>query len=63
MDERTVAGYWDGNAPAWVEGVRAGHDVYREYVNNPAFFGMLGDVADTRIVPYFLIFQCRKEAV
>jgi len=45
MDDREVAGYWDANAPDWIEAVRAGWDVYREYVNNPAFFQLLGDLA------------------
>jgi ubiquinone/menaquinone biosynthesis C-methylase UbiE len=43
LDDKQVARYWDENAPGWIESVRAGYDVYREYVNNPAFFGMLPD--------------------
>ena len=44
MDEQTVARYWDQNASSWTEGVRAGHDIYRKYVNNPAFLEMLPDL-------------------
>jgi len=39
-----VARYWDANASLWTEHVRKGLDIYREYVNNPAFFEMLGPV-------------------
>lgn len=45
MDDRDVAKYWDANAPQWVRAVRAGWDVYREYVNNPAFFALLPDLS------------------
>ena len=37
MNEQEVRQYWDYNAPAWIKGVRAGHDIYRDHVNNPAF--------------------------
>ena len=38
MDNQKIASFWDENAPDWIEAVRAGWDVYREFVNNPAFF-------------------------
>lgn len=50
MDDKGVAKHWDENAPDWAHGVRAGYDVYRDYVNNPAFFGMLGDVKGQRVL-------------
>ena len=50
MDDHDVARHWDENAPDWVRGVRAGYDVYRDYVNNPAFFEMLGDVKGLRVL-------------
>lgn len=50
MDDREVARYWDENAPEWTEAVRAGFDVYRDYVNNPAFFDLLGPVAGLRLL-------------
>lgn len=50
MDEQTVAQYWDKNALSWTEGVRAGHDVYREHVNNPAFFEILPDLTGQTVL-------------
>ena len=50
MDNREVASFWDENAPDWIEAVRAGWDVYREFVNNPAFFETLGDIAGMRVL-------------
>jgi SAM-dependent methyltransferase len=44
MDQREVGRYWDENADTWVELERAGYNVAREYVNNPAFLEMLPDV-------------------
>ena len=44
MDHREVGRYWDGNADAWTKLARAGYDVYRDYLNTPAFFAMLPDV-------------------
>ena len=32
---------WTANAPAWIELTRAGFDVYRDFVNTPAFLAML----------------------
>jgi len=45
MDHWQVGRYWDGNAEAWTMLARAGYDVYRDYLNTPAFFAMLPDVA------------------
>ncbi|MDP6634002.1 MAG: class I SAM-dependent methyltransferase [Phycisphaerae bacterium] len=50
MDNRKIASFWDENAPDWIEAVRAGWDVYREFVNNPAFFELLGDIAGMRVL-------------
>ncbi|MEN8127660.1 MAG: class I SAM-dependent methyltransferase [Planctomycetota bacterium] len=50
MDEQTVARYWDENTTSWTEGVRAGHDIYREHVNNPAFFKMLPDLTEKTVL-------------
>ncbi len=44
MDHTEVKRYWDGNADAWTKLARAGYDVYRDYLNTPAFFKMLPDV-------------------
>ena len=39
-----VARYWDDNAAAWAREVRQGHDVAREFLNNPAFLALVGDL-------------------
>src|SRR5512136_126309 len=44
MDHKQVGRYWDGNAEVWTTLVRAGYDVYRDYLNTPAFFAMLPGV-------------------
>ncbi len=44
MDHRQVARYWNENADAWTELARAGYDIYRDYLNTPAFLDMLPDV-------------------
>jgi len=44
LNEKDVAGYWDDNAAMWAEQVRKGWDVYREYLNNPAFLEFIGEV-------------------
>ncbi|OHD56366.1 MAG: hypothetical protein A2Y33_12220 [Spirochaetes bacterium GWF1_51_8] len=36
--------YWDGNADAWTELVRAGYDHYRDLLNTPGFFSILPDI-------------------
>jgi ubiquinone/menaquinone biosynthesis C-methylase UbiE len=47
-DEREAAALWDGNADAWTTLARAGYDVYRDFLNTPAFFEMLPDVRGLR---------------
>jgi len=43
--KHTEAGkLWDGNAEVWTRLARAGYDVYRDYLNTPAFFEMLPGV-------------------
>lgn len=49
-DEKKIAQQWDANAPSWVEHVRAGHDLYRDLMNNPAFFAFVGDVSGLRVL-------------
>ncbi len=41
MNHEQVGRYWNGNANAWTQLARAGYDVYRDYLNTPAFFEML----------------------
>lgn len=45
MDHREVGKFWDGNADAWTQLSRAGYDTYRDWLNTPAFFKMLPDIA------------------
>jgi trans-aconitate methyltransferase len=44
MDHTEVRRYWNGNADVWTKLARAGYDIYRDYLNTPAFFEMLPDV-------------------
>jgi SAM-dependent methyltransferase len=43
--ESEVARYWNRNADAWMREVRQGHDIAREFHNNPAFLGFIGDLS------------------
>src|SRR5215831_2396664 len=45
MNHEEAGRCWNGNASAWTRLARAGYDVYRDYLNTPAFFEMLPDVA------------------
>ena len=45
MNHEEVGRLWNGNAEAWTKLARAGYDVYRDYLNTPAFFKMLPDVS------------------
>jgi ubiquinone/menaquinone biosynthesis C-methylase UbiE len=44
MDHEEVGRHWNANAAAWTKLARAGYDIYRDYLNTPAFFSMLPDV-------------------
>ena len=44
MNHEEVGRYWNENADAWTTLARAGYDVYRDYLNTPAFFEMLPKV-------------------
>jgi ubiquinone/menaquinone biosynthesis C-methylase UbiE len=44
MDHEEVGRFWNANADAWTTLARAGYDVYRDYLNTPAFFAILPDV-------------------
>src|SRR3954452_5314349 len=44
MNHEEVGRYWNANAKAWTTLARAGYDVYRDYLNTPAFFELLPDV-------------------
>ncbi len=44
MNHLEVAKYWEENADNWTMLARMGADIYRDYVNTPAFFRMLPPV-------------------
>ena len=45
MNHKEVGRYWNESADSWTRLARAGYDVYRDYLNTPAFFAMLPSVA------------------
>src|SRR2546421_13089609 len=44
MDHKEAGHYWNESAESWTKLARAGYDVYRDYLNTPAFFAMLPEV-------------------
>ncbi len=44
MDHKEVGRFWEANADAWTKLSRAGYDVYRDYLNTPAFLDLLPGV-------------------
>jgi SAM-dependent methyltransferase len=50
LSEADVARYWDDNAGSWAEEVRQGHDVAREWLNNPAFLAFIGDLHGKQVL-------------
>jgi ubiquinone/menaquinone biosynthesis C-methylase UbiE len=48
MDDREVGRLWDANADAWTTLARMGCDIYRDYLNTPAFLKMLPPVDGLR---------------
>jgi ubiquinone/menaquinone biosynthesis C-methylase UbiE len=44
MDHKQAGQYWNDSADSWTKLVRMGYDVYRDYLNTPAFFAMLPNV-------------------
>lgn len=50
MDHREVGRYWNDNADTWTHLARAGYDIYRDFVNTPAFFEMLPDISGLRVL-------------
>jgi SAM-dependent methyltransferase len=50
ISEKEVAEHWDENADTWAEHVGRGFDVYREYLNNPFFFRLIGDLKGKKVL-------------
>ncbi len=48
LDDREVGKLWDQNADAWTKLARMGYDVYRDFLNTPAFMRMLPNVSGLR---------------
>lgn len=48
MDHFDVGHFWNNNAATWTTLVRQGYDVYRDWVNTPAFLAMLPDIEGLR---------------
>lgn len=48
MDKHQVRRCWNDNADAWTALARAGYDVYRDYLNTPAFLSTLPEVQGLR---------------
>jgi ubiquinone/menaquinone biosynthesis C-methylase UbiE len=48
MNEIEVGNYWNNNAPVWTNLVRKGYDVYRDYLNTPAFLEILPSIKDKK---------------
>jgi ubiquinone/menaquinone biosynthesis C-methylase UbiE len=44
MDHKEAGQYWNDSAEVWTKLARMGFDVYRDYLNTPAFFEMLPNV-------------------
>ena len=44
MDHKEAGKYWNDSAEVWTMLARMGFDVYRDYLNTPAFFAMLPNV-------------------
>src|SRR5947209_6594958 len=45
MTHEEVGRLWNANANAWTRLARAGYDIYRDYLNTPAFLELLPNVA------------------
>lgn len=45
-----VSSQWDAGVESWVDFVREGKDFYREEMNGPAFFSLVGNVKGKRVL-------------
>lgn len=50
MKKDSIQNQWNDSAKAWVDFVRTGKDYYRDEMNNPAMFEILGDIREKRIL-------------
>lgn len=47
---RNIKKEWDDAVESWVEFVRKGKDYYRDELNNPATFKLIGDVKGKHVL-------------
>ena len=52
LSDADVARYWNANADGCAAEVRQGHDVAREWLNNPEFLPFIGDVRGRQGIRY-----------
>lgn len=45
-----LSSQWDASVESWVDYVQSGKDFYRDEMNNPAFFSLIGNVKRKRIL-------------
>jgi len=50
ITETEVADLWDKNADLWADHVARGWDLYREYLNNPSFLKLIGDLKEKKVL-------------
>lgn len=50
MKKNSIQKQWNDGAEAWVDFVSTGKDYYRDELNNPAMFELLGDIHGKRIL-------------
>jgi ubiquinone/menaquinone biosynthesis C-methylase UbiE len=50
MRKDSIQDQWDESAEAWVDFVRTGKDYFRDELNNPAMFEVLGDISGEKIL-------------
>jgi 2-polyprenyl-3-methyl-5-hydroxy-6-metoxy-1,4-benzoquinol methylase len=50
MESESVKKQWNEAAEPWTDFVRKGKDFYREEMNNPALFGLLGNIKGKKIL-------------
>jgi len=50
LNEQDVSRYWNENSSIWADQVRKGYDIYREVLNNPSIFGLIGNIQGKKLL-------------
>ncbi len=50
MGKDSIRRQWDDSTDAWVDFVRSGKDYFRDEMNNPAMFDLLGDISGEKVL-------------